>query len=83
MMSKLDLAKAAVNFVVSAGVTKIVGGIIVNNTNPEKVTDIVSIYVGGAALGMMVAHHTKEYTSKTIDEAAAWWTENITPKFAK
>lgn len=82
-MTKLDLAKTAVNFVVGAGVSKIVVGIIKNNTDPEKVTDIVSIYVGGAALGSLVAHHTKEHTSKMIDEAAEWWTENITPRFAK
>jgi hypothetical protein len=82
-VTKLDLAKLAVNFVVGAGVTKIVTGIIVSNTDPEKVTDKVAIIVGGAMLGSMVAHHTKEYTSKSIDDAAAWWTENITPRFAK
>lgn len=82
-MNKLDIAKLAVNFVVGAGVTKIVTGIIKNNTNPEKLTDVVAIYSGGAMLGAMVADKTKDYTSEKIDEVADWWTKNITPRFAK
>lgn len=76
-MTKIDLAKNVTRFVVGAGVTKIVSGIVKHNTDPEKVTDIITITTASAALGMMVADKTQEYTDTKIDELVSWWYENI------
>lgn len=82
-MNKLDIAKMVTSFVVGAGTSKIVTGIIQNNTSPEKLTDQVAIVAGGVVLGSMVADLSKKYTNDKIDEIALWYAENIKPKFAK
>ena len=75
-MNKLDITKTVIGFVVGAGTTKIVTGIILHNTDPEKVTDKV-------AIGSMTADLTKKYTSAKIDEIAEWWDKNVKPKLNK
>ncbi len=72
-MNKLDVTKNIVRFVVGAGVTKIVNDVISNNTNPEKVTEKVTIVAGGVVLGMMASDASKVYTSAKIDEYVAAW----------
>jgi len=74
-ITKLDIAKKAVSVVVGAGVTRIVAGIIQNNTAPAKVTDKVAIVAAAFVLGSMAADATSKYTDAKIDEIAAWWKE--------
>ena len=76
-MTKLELTKAVTSFVVTSGTTKIVNGIIRNNTDPEKVTDTVSIAAASVVIGMMVGDATKKYTDEKIDEFAAWYNKNV------
>lgn len=76
-MNKIDLAKAGVNLIVGTGTGKIVASIIQNNTNPETLTDKVSIGTSGFVLGCMAADVTKVYTNKKIDDAVAWWNLNV------
>lgn len=82
-MNKLDITKTVIGFVVGAGTTKIVTGIILHNTDPEKVTDKVAIAAAGVAIGSMTADLTKKYTSAKIDEIAEWWDKNVKPKLNK
>lgn len=76
-MTKLEITKAVTSFVVTSGTTKIVNGIIRNNTNPEKLTDTVSIGAASVVVGMMVGDATKKYTDEKIDEIAVWWNKNV------
>lgn len=76
-MTKLEITKTAVSFVVGAGTSKIVVSIIKNNTQPENLTDTVTMTAGAIVLGTMVADVTKKYTDTKIDEIADWWTKNI------
>lgn len=76
-MTKIELAKNVTRFVVAAGVTKIVSGIVKHNTEPEKVTDQVAISAGAVVMGMMVADAAESYTDAKIDAIVTWWTENI------
>jgi hypothetical protein len=82
-MDKIRTAKIAVNFVVGAGVSKIVAGIIHNNTNPERVTDKVAIAGAAVVIGSMAADATSSYTDTKIDEIVEWWNENVKPKLTK
>lgn len=77
-MNKIDLAKKVVSTIVGMGTTKIVHQTIKNNTNPENVADTVTIAVASVAIGSMVVDATRAYTDQKIDEAVAWWNENIT-----
>lgn len=67
-VNKTELAKRAVSAVVGFGVTRIVYGIVYNNTAPSKVTDRVAIATGSAVLGGMVSDAASEYTDAKIDE---------------
>jgi hypothetical protein len=75
-MDKVQIAKRAINVVVGAGVTRIVAGIIANNTNPDKVTDKVAIAGASFVLGSMAAEATTGYTDARIDSIVTWWREN-------
>lgn len=76
-MTKTDIAKNIINFVVGAGTTKIVHQTIKNNTNPETVTDQVTIGAGSVVLGAMAADASKSYTDAKIDEMVSWWNTNV------
>ena len=76
-MTKTEVAKATVHFIVGAGVTKIVSGIVKHNTDPEKITDKVTITSGSIVLGMMAADATQSFTDAKIDALIAWYYENI------
>lgn len=80
MATKRDVLKKAVTIVAAAGTTKIVKGIIEHNTNPERVTDKVTIYVAAAALGGMLADLTSRYTSSRIDQFADEWNKHFSWK---
>jgi hypothetical protein len=80
-MNKLDIAKKAVSFVVGAGVSKIVAGIIQNNTSPEKLTDKVALVSASLVVGAMATDATSKYTNAKIDELATWYNENVKNRF--
>ena len=67
-MSKRDIAKKMTAFVVGAGVTKIVAGVIANNTAPTRVTDKVSIVAAAFVLGGIAADAASKYTDSQIDK---------------
>jgi hypothetical protein len=71
MTTKLDIVKAVATFVVGSGTTKIVAGVIKNNTNPDSVQDQVAIASAGFVIGTMAAQATKDYTDRSIDQIAA------------
>lgn len=79
----LAITKKAVSFVVGAGTSQIVKGIIVNNTSPEKVTDKVAIATASVVIGSMVADATSKYTDAKLDEFTNWWNEKVTKKFTE
>ena len=69
-MTKLDIVKKAVSFVVGAGVSKIVHDIIANNVETEKIHHQVSVPVASVVIGMAAADATSSYTDAKIDEIA-------------
>lgn len=66
-MEKIKIVKTVVNFIVGIGTGQIVRSIIQNNTNPEKVTEKVTIAAGSIVLGSMAADASKTYTDAKID----------------
>lgn len=76
-MTKLEFTKMAVNIVVGAGTSKIVGSIIRNNATPANLADQVTMTAGAVVLGSMAADASKKYTGDKIDEMASWWNENV------
>lgn len=67
-MNSIGVVKAVTTFVVGAGTTKIVTGIIKNNTDPENLRDTVAISTAGFVIGSMAANAVKDYTDASIDE---------------
>ena len=76
-MTKLDITKNVATAVVGMGTTRITVQVIKNNTNPQTVTDKVTMVAGAVVIGQMAADATKSYTSAKIDEAASWWKKNV------
>lgn len=76
-MTKLDITKSAVKFIVGSGTAKIIHGIVRNNTSSESITDTVTITGGAVVLGMMVGDLAGKYTDAKIDEIADWWKTNV------
>ncbi len=67
-MNSIAVVKAVTTFVVGAGTTKIVTGIIKHNTDPENLRDTVAISTAGFVIGSMAANAAKDYTDASIDE---------------
>jgi hypothetical protein len=76
-MDKLDITKSVASFLVGAGTSKIATDIIKNNVVPTNLYQKVTVVGAGVVIGMMAADGTKKYTTTKIDEAAAWWNENV------
>lgn len=74
-------AKTAVNVIVGAGTSKIVKGIIENNTMPENAKDKAAILAATFVVGSMVSEATSKHTGAKIDALADWWTTNVSSKF--
>lgn len=79
-MKKLTIVKNAVSIVVGAGTTRIIAGIIANNTAPTKLTDKVAIVAAAFVLGSIAGKMVTEYTDAMIDQLAKAWKENVTNK---
>lgn len=80
-MTKLQLTKTLTSFVITAGTTKIVNGIIENNTDRTKLSDNLSVGAASIVLGMMVGDITRRYTDVKIDEIHAWYKKNVKKEF--
>lgn len=68
MTTKTDIAKQVVSIVVGIGTSKIVAGVIKNNTDPDKLTDKVAIAAASVVLGGIIAERTRVYTDAQIDK---------------
>lgn len=77
-MNKLELTKYVTSFIVGAGTTRIVSGIINNNTEIRHVADQVTVISASVVIGSMASAATRDYTNAKIDEVAAWYRQNIT-----
>lgn len=76
-MNALSITKSAVSIVVGCGASKIISGIVKNNTDPTKFIDKVTIATGSYVLGAIVAEATKEWTDAKIDEIVEKWHEGV------
>ena len=74
-MTKTDVAKRIVTVVVGFGISKIVSGIIRNNTTPERVSDQIAINAGSYVIGAMIADQAKKFTDAKIDEIVKHWND--------
>lgn len=76
-MTKLEITKFAVKFIVGSGTSTIVHAIIKNNVQPANITQQVTVVAASIALGAMVADVTTQYTYAQIDAIADWYYENV------
>lgn len=70
-MTKTDLVKRLVSFVVGSATAAVVKEIIKNNTDPEKVTDKAAVIIASYVLGAIAADASKAWTDAKIDELIA------------
>jgi hypothetical protein len=84
-MNKIAAVKLVTGLIVGSGTSKIVKTIIENNVDiriainntPLKVLEKVSVAAGTLVIGAMAADVSRRYTDNKIDEAVAWYDENI------
>lgn len=76
-MDKIDIAKKIAGCVVAAGVSRIVGGFIKNNTDPQGLTDKVAIGSAALVIGSMAAGATKAHTDQMIDHVIKTYNEIV------
>jgi hypothetical protein len=84
-MNKIAAVKLVTGLIVGSGTSKIVKTIIENNVDiriainntPLKVLEKVSVAAGTLVIGAMAADVSRRYTDNKIDEAIAWYDENI------
>lgn len=81
-MTKIEIAKKGVSFVVGVGVSHIVFSIIDNNVAQETVPQKIFTFAGKQAIGMVVGEIVKERVNDKLDKAEAWWKENVTDAIA-
>jgi len=84
-MNRIAAVKLLTGLIVGSGASKIVKTIIENNVDisiaikntPLKVVEKVSVAAGTLVIGAMAADVSRRYTDAKIDEAVAWYVENI------
>lgn len=79
-MTKIQIAKQIVGFVVGAGTATISRTIIKNNVDPEKSTNKVTVNAASVVIGAMATDATRKYTDAKIDEIVNWWETNVTSR---
>lgn len=80
-MTKTDIAKNVVAFVVGTGASRITKSIIQKNTDEEeKLRNRAAVFSAEVVVGMMAADATKKYTDAKIDEIVNWWQTNVNSK---
>ena len=67
-MDKIKVSKFVVGCVVAAGVSRIVGGIVSNNTVPKNLWQKATILAGSFVLGGIVVGVAKKETDAIIDQ---------------
>jgi hypothetical protein len=77
----LKITKNVATIVVGLGTSRIVKGIIANNTVADKTVDKVAIYAATVVVSAMVAKATANHTEAEIDKAAAWFETHVASKF--
>jgi hypothetical protein len=76
-MTKIEVTKNVVSFVVGIGTSQIVKTVIKNNVQPENLIEKITVTAGAVVLGSMVADASRKYTDDKIDELVAWWNTNV------
>ena len=74
-MNRIEIAKQAVSIVVGLGTSKIIAGVIANNTNPENLLQKIEITSASVVLGGIIAEASRKYTDAKIEAIASWWTK--------
>ena len=77
-MTKLEITKLAAKTIVGFGTGKIVHGVIATNVPAGGIVTKVTVIAAAVVVGMMASEATEKFTEEKIDEAAAWWRENVT-----
>jgi hypothetical protein len=67
-MDKIQVSKFVVGCVVASGVSRIVAGIVRNNTSPENLWQKISLLSGSFVIGGIVAGAAKKETDAIIDQ---------------
>jgi len=79
-MTKTELAKGAVAFIVGGTTATVVKQIIKNNTDPDTVGDKAAVVIASYVLGAIAADASKQWSDAQIDKLIAWWIKNVTEK---
>lgn len=72
-MTKTEVTKKVVKYIVGISTGWTVGNIITNNTSPQKRRQKAEVFVGSTVIGAMVADQAEDYTDRKIDEFLAYF----------
>jgi hypothetical protein len=76
-MTKIQLTKKIVRFVVGNSVVFATASVVHNNVSTQKPLQKVEAIVAAAVLGHLVAEHTMDWTDEKIDQLVAWYQANV------
>lgn len=76
-MTKLDLTKLGVKFVVGVGTSRVISGICRTNGAAQTSFQAASVTGSSIVFGMMLGDIAGKYTDVKIDQIATWWNENV------
>jgi hypothetical protein len=79
-MSKLAIAKLAINVVTGVGVSKVVNDIIKNNVSIITNGDRIKVAVGSLVIGSMVAEAASNHVESGINKMAKHWKDRKATK---
>lgn len=76
-VTKLDLFKGAVGFVVGAGVASIVSGFVERVAPTDTPIQKVLVYAGKTGISWLATSKVVEHVNEKIDNGAEWLDENV------
>lgn len=76
-MTKIELTKTAIRFVVGSSVSYIVANVIKNNVEPTNIVQQGELMVGTLALGYASSEFAGRYTDQKVDEVVNWYVTNV------
>jgi len=73
MLGAFSVVKFAVQALVTASTTKVVGDVVKNNTTmPVTVANKIVVWTGSTVLGLLVADRGSEYVGEAMENGKTW-----------
>jgi hypothetical protein len=76
-LNKVEIGKAVVGIIVSAGVTQVVSGVIATNVPTRNIFHKSVVWIGKTVISSMITEAATKHVDQKIDDTIEWWEENV------